>query len=136
MKKIFLICAAALFVAALPTFSQAQASGQPDVFVKTVPILKIYTHELGYKILFIKSTQEVGSLYVPIKWFGRSAGKGMAVFESAGVSPYMSLFWENGKFNHIILHLPASTSSPVWGMLVTNEDMTSVFNIEEPQVSF
>jgi hypothetical protein len=136
MKKLFLLCAAALLVAALPTFSQAQSSDKPDIFVKTVPILKVYSHELGFKVLFIKSNQTVGSLYVPIKWFGRSTGKGMTVFEGSDVSPYMSLFWENGKFSHIVLHVPAAPNSPVWGILTTNDDMTSVFNVEEPQVTF
>jgi hypothetical protein len=136
MKKIHLLAAAVLFLVSLPMFAQEKTPDLPDVFVKTVPVMKVYTHELGYKILFIKSNQDVGAMYVPIKWFGRATGKGATVFELNDVSPYVSIYWKDGKFEHIVLHVPADPNSRVWGILTTNEDMKPVFNIEEPALSF
>ncbi len=136
MKKIFLLCAALLITTSVPLIAQQKASGLPDVFVKTISIVKVYTHELGFKILFIDSRQNVGTFYVPIKWFGHSAGKGETVFETPGTPPYFSIFWEDGKFSHIVLHVDSNSSSLTWGVLTTNEDLKDAFNIEEPQLVY
>ncbi len=136
MKKIYLLCAAAMLAVSLPVFAQEQQSKPTDIFVKTVPILMVYTHQLGYKVVFVNSRQEAASLYLPITWFGKAGGKGTIVLENSDVPPYLSIFWADGKFDHIVLHVPGDTRSPVWGVLETNEDLKSAFDIEEPKLTF
>ncbi len=136
MKKIYLLCAAAMLVVSLPVFAQEQRSKPTDVFVKTVPILAVYTHQLGYKVVFVNSRQEAASLYLPITWFGKAGGKGTIVLENSDVPPYFSIFWADGTFDHIVLHVPGDTRSPIWGVLETNEDLKSAFDVEEPKLTF
>ncbi len=136
MKKTHLLCAAMMLAVSLPMAAQEQASRLPDLFVKTVFFSKVYTHELGYKVLFVNSKEEIGSLYVPLKWFKGSGGKGTMVQERSGEPPYFSIFWADGKFDHIVLHLPLDPLAPVWGRLETNEDLRSVFDIQEPTLTF
>jgi hypothetical protein len=93
-------------------------------------------HELGYKVLFVNSTQGVSSLYLPLTWFGKAGAKGLLVNEPLSMASYFSIFWADGKFDHIVLHVPADPTSPVWGILETNEDMKGPFSIEEPQLTF
>ncbi len=136
MKKIYLLCAAAMLAASLPVLAQEQPSKPTDIFVKTVPVLMVYTHQLGYKVIFVNSKQEAGTLYLPLTWFGKAGGKGTIVVETADVSPYFSIFWADGKFDHIVLHVSGDSRSPMWGILDTNEDLKSVFNVEEPTLTF
>ncbi len=136
MKKIYLLCAAAMLAVSLPVLAQEQQSKPTDIFVKTVPILMVYTHQLGYKVVFVNSKQEAGSFYLPITWFGKAGGKGTIVLENADVAPYFSIFWADGKFDHIVLHVSGDTRAAMWGVLETNEDLKSAFAIEEPTLSF
>jgi hypothetical protein len=60
MKKTALLVSAIVLFASLSAYSQAQSTDNPDMFVKTVPVVKVYTHALGYKVLFVKSNLEMG----------------------------------------------------------------------------
>ena len=91
-----------LLAAALPLAAQSKDN---PIFVKTVPIMKIYGHPLGYRILYEKSNLEVGELYVPVEWFARSGGKGDIVWGTDSAYPYLSIFWKDGKFDHVRLYL-------------------------------
>ncbi len=136
MRKSLSLVVGILFLVSGLAFSQAQDTATPDVFVKTVPVAKVYTHVLGYKIAYVKSTLELGTLYLPLTWFGKSAGKAMIVWQKPGEPPHFSIFWENGKFDHIVLYAPNDMTSPVWGILETSEDVAPLFNVDEPKVSF
>jgi hypothetical protein len=136
MKKIVLLCAGILLLASAVAFSQAEQKKITDVFVKTVPVVKVYTHQLGYKVIYVKSTLEMGTLYLPLTWFGKAAGKGDLVWEDLSEPTYFSIFWADGKFDHIVLHVPNNLSSPIWGELEDSPDVAAKFNVEEPQLNF
>jgi hypothetical protein len=135
MKKTVILSVVILCAAALYAYSQATSA--TDIFVKTVPITKIYTHQLGYKVLYLKSNLQVGVIYIPLSWVGHSAGgKAVLVWESSWVSPYFSIFWVDGKFDHIVLHVPSNLQSATWGVLETTLDMDAAFNVQEPKMEF
>jgi hypothetical protein len=148
MKKTVILCVGIMLVASLCAFSQtepssptaptsaASSSTLPDPFVKTVPIVKIYVNNLGYKVLYLKSNMEVGIFYVPVTWFGKKTGKGMMVWEPGGQPSYFSVFWLDGKFDHVVIHVPANMQSVIWGVLENSADLSAKFNIEEPSLSF
>lgn len=136
MKKTALLSAVIMLAAVYGAFAQTQPSNPDDIFNKVVPIVKVYTHALGYKVVFVKSNLEMGSIYCPLTWFGKAAGKGIIVWEIPGEVSYLSIFWLNGKFDHIVLHVPSNSDSPIWGILETSADMSSQFNIEEPKLVF
>lgn len=121
----------------LSAYCQTQSTGQEDIFVKTVPIVKVYTHTLGYKVLFVKSNMEIGSLYVPLTWLGKSAGKAAVIWQTADRPPHFSIFWVNGKFDHIYLYVPNDMSLPFWGTIDERDvDLSAEFNVDAPKLSF
>jgi hypothetical protein len=136
MKKTAIICAVLMFAAVFGASAQTGSSEKSDVFYKLVHIQKIYTHELGYKVVFLKSNYEMGSVYIPARWFGKADGKGILVYETPGQPSYFSIFWLNGKFDHIVLHIPNSVSNSIWGILDSSVDFTSQFSVEEPKLNF
>ncbi len=136
MKKSVLLCAGILLLACAAAFSQTEPKKITDVFVKTVPVVKVYTHQLGYKVVYVKSNLQMGTMYLPLTWFGKAAGKGAIVWESLREPSYFSIFWADGKFDHIVLHVPNNLSSTIWGALEDSGDVAAKFNVEEPQLNF
>jgi hypothetical protein len=136
MKKSILLCAGILLLASAFAFSQAEQKKITDVFVKTVPVVKVYTHQLGYKVVYVKSNLEMGTIYLPLTWFGKAAGKAALVWENLGEPTYFSIFWADGKFDHIVLHVPNNLSSPIWGALEDSDEVRAKFNVEDLKLDF
>ncbi len=136
MKKTAVICAVFMLAAVFGASAQTDSSGKSDIFYKLVNIQKVYTHALGYKVVFLKSNYEMGSVYIPSRWFGKADGKGVLVYETPGQPSYFSIFWLNGKFDHIVVHVPNNPSNSIWGVLDSTKDFSAQFNVEEPKLEF
>jgi hypothetical protein len=136
MKKIAILCAAVFLIAAFGASAQSTSSQKDDIFYKTVALEKIYTHPLGYKLVYLKSNYEMGSVYVPLTWFGTAVGKGIVVYETPGEPSYFSIFWLNGKFDHIVIHAPSDVRNTMWGIMDASADVSSKFNVEAPTLEF
>jgi hypothetical protein len=135
MRKSVIIGAVILCVAALYCYSQTSSTTPPDIYVKTVPIAKIYTHDLGYKVLYVKSNLQIGVIFVPMSWIGKSDGKAMMMWENTSTA-YLSIFWVDSKFDHMVLHVPSNMQALVWGILETGPNTAAQFNVQEPKLEF
>jgi hypothetical protein len=133
MKKAVIALAAGLFLlACLPAFSQAENKSPTDVYVKTVHILKISMHQLGYKIQFWTSKSTVGEIYVPLTWFNKGpASKADLVYGNEPAYPYFTIVWADGAFDHIQIHALSDYHSLTWGVLESKDDLSSKFNIQD-----
>jgi hypothetical protein len=140
MKKalVLLAVAALALAAAAPAFSQARRADPTDAFVKTVPIAKIYTHVLGYRILYFKSTFEYAEMYVPIGWFKAGVEKAEIIQGNEPSYPYFTLVWADGKFDHVRLYVRDSLMHPSWGELtaVDASQIAGNFNVQGPPLDF
>ena len=139
MKKALILLAVAAFVlAGVPVFSQAARNDPTDAFVKTVPIAKIYTHVLGYRILYFKSTFEYAEMYVPMSWFKAGVEKAEIIQGNETSYPYFTIVWADGKFDHIRLYVRDSLMHPSWGELtsVGAADIAGNFNVQGPPLEF
>ena len=139
MKKALMLLAVLAFaLACVPAFSQAERKDPQDAFVKTVPIAKVYTHALGYRILYFKSTFEYAEMYVPMSWFKVGVDKAVLVYGIGPAFPYFTIVWADGKFDHIRLYLWDSLSHPSWGELsAAGPDLTANFrNVQGPPMEF
>jgi hypothetical protein len=116
-----------LLVAAAAAY--AQDTEEPQVFVKTVPIMKVLAHPLGYRVLYVTSSMEVADFYVPYTWF-KAGGKGEAVFGAGQSYPFFSAFYVNGKFDHIKLYLVDKMGHVSWGTMKKREGDVSKFQVE------
>ncbi len=134
MKKVHLFLLILFFmILAAPSFTQSK---DDDIYVKTVPIVKIYAHRLGYKILFLKSNLELGTIYVPIKWFEHSGGKAEIIWGDSPDYPYLSIFWRNGKFDYIKIYVKESLRDPTWGVLSEGPGVEKKFDVQEIKPDF
>ncbi len=113
----------------------AAFSETSEYYVKTIPIVKVYDHNSGYKIAYLKSNLDFAYLYIPKKWFASSAETGLApkaeiVSGKDSAYPYFSIFWKSGKFDHIRLYFQSNLNDPSWGDLNPNVDISEKFKID------
>jgi hypothetical protein len=116
MKKIiFIIMILSIF---LCSFIQAQgATGKTPYYAKTVLIYKIYSHALGYKIVYHKVGLEQGVIYIPFSWFAISSRKAETIYGNDRSYPFFTSYYKDGKFEHITLYLQESHDHVTWGLL-------------------
>ncbi len=134
MKKLCAALMVLLFSFALfPLFSE---TNNEDIYVKTIPIIKIYSHRLGYKIVYLNSKRQLASIYVPMKWFEHAAGKAELVTGNDSDYPYFSIFWKNGKFDFIRIYVKSDMADPSWGVLNDTPDLAKKFDIDTIKLDF
>ena len=132
MKKAGIILAAAfLMLTSLPAFSQEQAYPK-DAYYKVMPIIKIWSNQLGYKLQFWSSKSTVNEFYVPLTWFNKGAeSKADIIYGNDKQYPYFAIFWVDGKFDHINIYAMNDYHSLSWGVLETTSDMAGQFNVQD-----
>ena len=107
----------------------------PKLYVKTVGIMKILNHALGYKVLYLKSTMEVGEFYIPHSWF-KAGGKAALILGDAPAFPYFSVFYRDGEFDHIKLYAAENIGHLSWGRLKRQAGDSSKFEVETLDLEF
>ncbi len=108
----------------------AASADESKMFVVTKMISKIYTHRLGFKVVFLKNDLSQGEFYVPMRWFDDAGGKGMLIKGKEPVFPFFSIFWYEGEFHHIKLYAQANLAHETWGSLEHKPGIESNFDIE------
>jgi hypothetical protein len=115
----------------------ASGQQQKDLYTKSAVILKIYTHQLGYKVFYLKEDAEVASFFAPSEWFYGASGRGTIVWGQQYDYPYLTVYWENGEFKYLKLFLRRNMQHETWGVL--RADVSAVkdaFDVEEPDIEF
>jgi hypothetical protein len=124
-----------LVVACSVGFAQQRAERQ--VYVKTVPIAKVYPHALGYRLLYFTSRLTYAEMYVPGSWFKfDGAGMGAVVWGNTDEYPYLAIYYADGKFDRIVLYLHENMKHITWGVLPQGMDLSAEFNVQEPPRDF
>ncbi|MBN1834491.1 MAG: hypothetical protein JW820_01505 [Spirochaetales bacterium] len=129
MKRPALLSVMILLCLMVAAAAFAQDTEEPQVFVKTLPIMKVLAHPLGYRVLYVKSSMEVADFYVPFSWF-KPGGKGEVVFGSGEAYPFFSVFYVNGEFDHVKLYLIERMGHVSWGSMRRREGDSSKFDVE------
>ncbi len=137
MRKALVAAAVALLLlAGFPLFAQTQGYAK-DAYYKAVPILKIWMHPLGYVVQYVTSDTQVAVMYVPFTWFNQGVNsKAQLVYGTDNSYPYFSIYWVDGKFDHITLYVKRDTTSATWGVLSGTPELTDKFNVQEPPKNF
>jgi len=130
LKKLTLLIAVLLMVTGITTFA-----GTSGYYVKSIPIVKVYDHNAGYKIAYLKGNMDFAYLYIPKTWFVSSVETGKApkaeiVSGNESAYPYFSIFWNEGKFDHIRLYLQRNLNDPSWGDSNPNVDISEKFKVD------
>lgn len=113
---------------------------QPEkkqLYVKSVPIVKIYIHQLGYKVYYIKHNADIAHFYVPVSWLIGAGNRGSIVWGQKAEYPYFSIYWEDGKFSYIKLFLRRNLREDYWGVLNVASDLVrDKFEIDDLKLEF
>jgi hypothetical protein len=130
VKKIILIAIILILGVSFAGFTQT-SGGEEKFFAKTLPIYKIYTHSLGYKVIYHKVGMGLGVLYLPFNWFTDVDSPGDIVTGTDNSYPYFTVFYRDGKFDHIRLFVQESKDHLSWSILyVTTEEANKFFNVD------
>ena len=131
MKKIILISLVLLALSSLYVFAD-----ESEMFVKTMPITRIYTHRLGYRVVYLKTDLDFGEFYVPLRWFNEASGKGVLIDGVDPAYPYFSIFWKNGEFHSVKLYVKSDYADETWGSISTSEDISDRFDVDTLELDF
>ncbi len=138
MKKIMLFFAVLLALSGIVS-AETETS---DLYAKSVPISKVYIHQLGFRVVYMKSNSQMAVFYVPQTWFETAAVTGSApkaevVYGNEDAYPYFSIFWKDGKFDHIRLYLKSNLNDPSWGEISSDwGDLTDKFKVDTLSLKF
>ncbi len=130
MKKLILLIVIFMLIASIGAFAETS-----KYYVKTIPIIRVYDHALGYRVVYMKSDFNLHVIYLPKEWFRVAAetGEDPKAELVTGIDssyPYFSVFWEEGNFSHIRLYLHRNLMHESWGDMDPSEGMTEKFNVE------
>jgi hypothetical protein len=111
------------------------AADESSYYYVNIPLIRVYTHQLGYKVVYRLDSKPSTEAYLPLTWFV-PGGKGELVVARGPSYPYMAVFYKDGKFSHVRLFLQENPSDPSWGTMRTGQDLTKAFAVEEPKLDF
>lgn len=137
MKRV-IVTILILFFAGAALLTAQQFKDESEYYPKTVPIGRIYPHELGYRIDFIKQDYSIGTIYAPSEWFRSAASIGEIAYGSGPAYPYATFFYKDGEVDHFRLYLIESYGHESWGRLEAGVDYSGEFPPDDskPQIVF
>ena len=85
-----------------------------------IDVVKVYSHADGFRVIYRTGSSTVSAVYLPSRWFV-SGGKAELVRGHDTSFPYMTVFYKDGKFDHLRLYVLANQTDPTWGILTPSE---------------
>jgi hypothetical protein len=111
----------ATFVLVLIAFVTLGLAAADSVFYPVrVDVVKVFSHAEGFKVIYRKGTADVGATFIPSRWFV-PGGKAELVRGNDTSFPYMSIFYKDGKFDHLRLYVLSDQRDLTWGVLPPEE---------------
>lgn len=133
MKKSYFI----LLLFVLGIFLHAGETKEAEMYYVNVPIVKVYQHNDGYYIVYRGRNFKTSEAFVPHKWFSPKDGRGEVRKINTKISPYMSVFTKNGKFEFVKVSLPIDNPRhPIWGFLPNPSEYDGKFSNETIELQF
>jgi hypothetical protein len=131
VKKLALIV---LLVFGVTLFASAQ---ETEIYVKTLYIERIYPTSLGYRIDYRReSSMLLATSYVPLDWFGGPAAKARLINERSRNVPFVSVYYKDGEFSHLVLFVHPNIQHVSYGRLQLTDENRAEFDIEEPDFRY
>ncbi len=135
MKKAVLLLVSFMlvfsFVAALPA-----AAEESDMYYVNVQILKIFPLHEGYYVIYRRAGLKTGEAYIPNAWLDRRDQRAVLNLTNNSVSPYLSIVYRNGEFDHVRIMASKDLQNPTWGTMVERSDQPDKFKIEKLDLQF
>jgi hypothetical protein len=115
---------------------------ESEYYYKNILLTKVYPHALGYKVMYMKGSMDLGEAYLPLKWFSLSsskegqAPKGEVIYGDDASYPYLCVYWKEGKFSHVRLYVKKNFNDNSWGTLSQQDASAKSFEVEELKLEF
>jgi len=93
---------------------------ESTVSYKQVVVYKVLDQKEAYIVMYSKGHREVGNVVIPKKWYKERPAKLRFRALQPGMDPYMTVFYREGNFSHVVLTMPTSRSASVWGVADSN----------------
>ena len=100
---------------------------ESEYYAKTVPITRIYTHEEGYSVDYIREGNQVDIFLAPLEWFLGPQRKGTISFGKGASYPYASFFFKDGVLDHFRFYLVESLAHESWATYRPGEEAAADF---------
>jgi hypothetical protein len=111
----------ATFVLILIAFVTLGLAAETSAFYPVrVDVVKVFSHADGFKVIYRKGSADVGTVYIPVRWFV-PGGKAELIRGEDTSFPYISIFYKDGKFDHLRLYVLADQRDLTWGVLSPDE---------------
>jgi hypothetical protein len=143
MRKVFygfvLFLALTFFSQGDFLFSQTPPKGKESEFYYfNYTIEKIYSHRLGFVVVYRRASNIISRTYIPLEWFNTIGGKGEMVYLGSGSEwPSMIVYHKNGEFSHVRLRIRRSRSHETWGVVPFSMNIDEYFqDIEEVKLDY
>ncbi len=99
-----------------------------------IDVVKVFSHADGFRVMYRKGSSDVGSTYLPARWFV-PGGKAELVRGNDPSFPYMTIFYKDGKFDHLRLYVLADQRDPMWGVLPPDQG-AGKFTSDDLQIDY
>ncbi len=135
MKKAILLVTA--FVLVFGVFAAVPASAaESDLYYVNVQILKIFSHKLGYYVIYRRAGLKAGEAYIPHGWFDRRDSRAILNLTNENINPYMTIMMKNGEFDHVRVVAKKDTRHVTWGTISEAAIPAEKFNVEKLNLEF
>ena len=138
MKKIILLVVLAAMSQGVFLFAQQPTfRNESDVYFFNFTIERVYTHRLGYVVVYRNNANRIARTYLPREWFASMGGRGAIAFLSSGREwPSMSVFYRDGEFSHVLLRLRRNRGHETWSVFSSHVNIDDRFNLDEIRLQF
>lgn len=114
----------------------AQEEDGSQYYVKSLVITQVALGSNGYKVTYLNGRGRLHNVYLPLEWFGGSAGKGERIDTWASSAPFMQVYYLDGSFSHVRLFLIPSFDHVTWTAMDSEDDTESNFSSEDIVLDF
>lgn len=124
----------AILVILVAVIACALAADSSAFYPVRIDVVKVYSHADGFRVIYRKGTADVASVYLPARWFV-SGGKAELVRAHDPSFPFMTVFYKDGKFDHLRLYVLADQKDQTWGIL-SPSDGAGKFDSDDLKLEF
>jgi hypothetical protein len=107
---------ATIVIVLIALVSFALASEASAFYPVRIDVVKVFSHADGYRVIYRKGSSDVAALFIPSRWF-TPGGKAELVRDNDPSFPYITVFYKDGKFDHLRLYVLADQKDQTWGIL-------------------
>ncbi|MDC7224409.1 MAG: hypothetical protein PQJ60_11765 [Spirochaetales bacterium] len=103
---------------------------ESEYYSVNLMIYRISPHPDGYRVEYYQPNGDLFAVYLPLNWFEQgNTGPGQIVWGEGPQYPYMSLYYKDGKIDHMRLYVIDNEYHTSWGTMDRSKDYSEQFGI-------